>query len=215
MYYDDNGTFIGPITNNPDFQPGRLDGPDAILLRQINQRKSFGPQVHQIWESNPPGAVDPCGHELTARGIGLFPRRFGLPSYGYNKWLESGQLCGEDPRNFNKRNRGVPRLKHQCLQWPPLHRSSHLFDHSAVFLHPGIEVDRRLASSARHFALHRVQGFLRPVLAGSAARRHRVERLVRLKIQCSVVFRLADRINAGQAVAAHPAVSPIQTPSWC
>jgi len=27
MYYDDTGTFIGPITNNPDFSPGDWMGP--------------------------------------------------------------------------------------------------------------------------------------------------------------------------------------------
>ncbi len=105
MYYDDMGTFIGPITNNPDFSDGDWMG---TMLSYYGKSTNLiiCPSAPDKG-INPPGTVNPPGMADRAWHWTLSTPIY-ASSYGYNKWLESSQLYGEDPRNFNQES-GISR----------------------------------------------------------------------------------------------------------
>jgi len=98
MYYDDNKTFIGPISNNPDDSKGDWMGTmlsyygkstNLIICPCAPDRGNKNNAV------NPPGMADSAWHWTLSSPVYA-------ASYGYNKWLESSQIYGYDPRNFNQ-----------------------------------------------------------------------------------------------------------------
>lgn len=99
MYYDDNGTFIGPISNNPDDSQGDWMG---TMLTYYGKSTNLiicpsAPDmgIKPANAVNPPGLSDRAWHWTLSTPIYA-------SSYGYNKWLENGQIYGQDPRNFNR-----------------------------------------------------------------------------------------------------------------
>lgn len=113
MYYDDMGTFIGPITNNPDFSDGDWMG---TMLSYYGKSTNLiiCPSAPDKG-INPPGTVNPPGMADRAWHWTLSTPIY-ASSYGYNKWLESSQLYGEDPRNFNQES-GISRRPKLPSSW--------------------------------------------------------------------------------------------------
>jgi len=99
MYYDDNKAFIGPINANPDLSQGDWMG---------TMLSYYGKATNMILcpaapdkGVNPPGAGNPPGFADCAWHWTLSTPVY-ASSYGYNKWLESSAIYGNDPRNFNQ-----------------------------------------------------------------------------------------------------------------
>jgi prepilin-type N-terminal cleavage/methylation domain-containing protein len=105
MYYDDNKTFIGPISTNPDLSDGDWMG---TMLAYYGKATNLiicpcAPDrgIHPPGTGNPPGTSDSAWHWTLSNPVYV-------SSYGYNKWLESSQIYGYDPRNFNQ-EASIPR----------------------------------------------------------------------------------------------------------
>ncbi len=99
MYYDDNGTFIGPISNDPDDSQGDWMGTMLVYYGK-STNLIICPSAPDLG-INPPNAVNPPGLSDRAWHWTLSTPIY-ASSYGYNKWLENGQIYGQDPRNFNQ-----------------------------------------------------------------------------------------------------------------
>jgi prepilin-type N-terminal cleavage/methylation domain-containing protein len=105
MYYDDNQTFIGAITNNPDFSQGDWMG---TMLSYYGKSTNLiiCPSAPDNG-INPPGTVNPPGTSDSAWHWTLSAPIY-ASSYGYNKWLESSEYYGFDTNNFEQES-GVHR----------------------------------------------------------------------------------------------------------
>jgi len=100
LYYDDNKTFIGPISADPNKSEGDWMGTmlgyygraTNMIICPAAPDKGIPPPPAS--PNNPPGTADSAWHwTLSTPGYSS--------SYGYNKWLESN-VYGSDPRNFNQ-----------------------------------------------------------------------------------------------------------------
>lgn len=104
LYYDDNKTFIGPINPNPSFSQGDWMG--TMLLYYGKATNMIICPAAPDKGVNPPGAVNPPGTADSAWHWTLSDPSAPSPtyasSYGYNKWLESNVIYGNDSRNFNQ-----------------------------------------------------------------------------------------------------------------
>ena len=99
MYYDDNKTFIGPINANPALSQGDWMG--TMLAYYGRATNVIICPCAPDKGVNPPGTVNPSGTSNSAWHWTLSNPVY-ASSYGYNKWLESSQYYGYDPRNYNR-----------------------------------------------------------------------------------------------------------------
>jgi prepilin-type N-terminal cleavage/methylation domain-containing protein len=99
LYYDDNKTFIGPISSNPDDSQGDWMG--TMLGYYGKATNMIVCPAAPDKGVNPPGAVNPPGNADSAWHWNVSTPAY-ASSYGYNKWLESSAIYGADPRNFNQ-----------------------------------------------------------------------------------------------------------------
>lgn len=99
MYYDDNNTFIGAITNNPDYSQGDWMG---TMLGYYGRATNLiiCPAAPNTG-INPPGTVNPVGTSASAWHWTISTPAY-VSSYGYNKWLEANQYYGFDTNNFDR-----------------------------------------------------------------------------------------------------------------
>jgi prepilin-type N-terminal cleavage/methylation domain-containing protein len=98
MYYDDNQTFVGAITNNPDYSQGDWMG--TLISYYGNTTNLIICPTAPAKSTNPP-AVNITGTADTAWYWGISTPPYSS-SYGFNKWLESSQYYGENTNNFEK-----------------------------------------------------------------------------------------------------------------
>jgi prepilin-type N-terminal cleavage/methylation domain-containing protein len=99
MYYDDNNTFIGPISNDPNQSQGDWMGTmlsyygraTNVIICPCAPDKGINPPG----AGNPPGTADSAWHWTLSTPVYA-------SSYGYNKWLESSVYYGNDPRNYGQ-----------------------------------------------------------------------------------------------------------------
>ncbi len=99
MYYDDSGTFIGAITNNPDFSQGDWMG---TLLSYYGKSTSLVICPNAPDKGiNPPGTVNPPGTSDSAWHWTLSNPIY-TGGYGYNKWLQSSACYGFNTNNFEQ-----------------------------------------------------------------------------------------------------------------
>jgi prepilin-type N-terminal cleavage/methylation domain-containing protein len=96
MYYDDNQTFIGAITNNPDFSQGDWMG--TMLSYYGNAINLIICPAAPAQNTNAPG-VNIVGTSASAWYWGISTPPYAA-SYGFNKWLESSKYYGEDTNNY-------------------------------------------------------------------------------------------------------------------
>jgi prepilin-type N-terminal cleavage/methylation domain-containing protein len=97
MYYDDNKTFVGPLTSNPSTSLGDWMGTMIAY---------YGNATNVIFDPVAPDKGDPSTQNLNGFADAAWHWTVGGPpyfagSYGQNKWLE-GAVYGNDPRNFGK-----------------------------------------------------------------------------------------------------------------
>jgi prepilin-type N-terminal cleavage/methylation domain-containing protein len=97
MYYDDNKTFVGPLTSNPSTSLGDWMGTMIAY---------YGNATNVIFDPVAPDKGDPSGLNMNGLADAAWHWAPGNPpdyagSYGQNKWLE-GAVYGPDPRNFVK-----------------------------------------------------------------------------------------------------------------
>jgi prepilin-type N-terminal cleavage/methylation domain-containing protein len=99
MYYDDNQTFIGAITNNPDYSQGDWMG---TMLSYYGKSTNLiicpsAPDngIHPAGLVNPPGTSDSAWHWTLSTPIYA-------SSYGFNKWLESNLYYGNNTNNYGQ-----------------------------------------------------------------------------------------------------------------
>jgi prepilin-type N-terminal cleavage/methylation domain-containing protein/prepilin-type processing-associated H-X9-DG protein len=100
MYYDEAQTFVGPLNANPDLSQGDWMG---TMLNYYGKATNvlICPAAPDKGV-NPPGTINPPGTSDSAWHWNLEPPYVYSASYGYNKWLESDQYYGNDPRNFGQ-----------------------------------------------------------------------------------------------------------------
>ena len=99
MYYDDNQTFIGAITNNPDDSDGDWMG---TMLSYYGRSTNL--IICPCAPDNgisPPGTVNPPGTSASAWHWTLSTPIY-ASSYGYNKWLESSKYYGDNTNNYEQ-----------------------------------------------------------------------------------------------------------------
>ncbi|HWD18346.1 MAG TPA: type II secretion system protein [Verrucomicrobiae bacterium] len=99
MYYDDNKIFIGPISGDPNQSQGDWMGTMLGYYGRSTNLIICPAAPDKGWNSsssgNPPGTADSAWHWTLSTPVYS-------SSYGYNKWLESNQAYGYDPRNFGQ-----------------------------------------------------------------------------------------------------------------
>jgi prepilin-type N-terminal cleavage/methylation domain-containing protein len=98
MYYDDNKTFIGPTTSNPDTSLGDWMGTMLVY---------YGHAINLIFDPAAPDKGNPGGQNANGFADTAWHWTVGGPpyyagSYGFNKWLESNKYYGYDARNFGQ-----------------------------------------------------------------------------------------------------------------
>lgn len=98
MYYDDNNTFIGAITNNPDYSDGDWMG--TMLTYYGNSTNLIICPAAPSYPIKPPGTVNPPGTSASAWHWTISNPAYSS-SYGYNKWLESNLYYGYDVDNYD------------------------------------------------------------------------------------------------------------------
>jgi len=99
MYYDDNQTFIGATTNNPDYSQGDWMG--TMLSYYGNATNLIICPAAPALATNAPG-VNITGTSASAWYWGISTPTY-ASSYGFNKWLESSILYPPaDTNNYEK-----------------------------------------------------------------------------------------------------------------
>lgn len=97
MYYGDNKTFIGPISADPNQSQGDWMGTMLGYYGKATNVIICPCAPDRGWNAsgpgNPPGTADSAWHWTLSSPVYA-------SSYGYNKWLESNQIYGYDPRNY-------------------------------------------------------------------------------------------------------------------
>jgi prepilin-type N-terminal cleavage/methylation domain-containing protein len=99
MYYDDNQTFIGAITNNPEYSQGDWMG--TMLSYYGNSTNLIVCPAAPVNPITPPGTVNPPGTSASAWHWTISTPAY-ASSYGFNKWLESSAYYGYDTNNYEK-----------------------------------------------------------------------------------------------------------------
>ena len=106
LYYDDNKTFIGPINAiNPNLSQGDWMGTMLVYYGKATNMiicpAAPDKGIPPANPNNPPGTADSAWH-WTLTNNPAAPSPVYASSYGYNKWLESNAIYGNDSRNFNQ-----------------------------------------------------------------------------------------------------------------
>jgi len=106
MYYDDNHTFIGAITNNPDYSQGDWMG--TMISYYGNSTNLIFCPVAPDKGINPPGTGNPPGKADAAWHWTISTPTY-ASSYGFNKWLEANKYYATgnpavDTNNYDSEN---------------------------------------------------------------------------------------------------------------
>lgn len=97
MYHDDTGTFIGAITNNPDFSQGDWMG--TMLGYYGNSTNLIICPTAPAQNTNAPG-INITGTSTSAWYWGISTPQY-ASSYGFNKWLQANKYYGFNTNNYD------------------------------------------------------------------------------------------------------------------
>jgi prepilin-type N-terminal cleavage/methylation domain-containing protein len=96
IYYNDNKTFVGPISLNPSFSDGDWMGTLIDFYGRVTN-VLFCPSAKTLPSAS--GNNNGYADRAWTWNVPVGPTNFFAGSYGYNKWLE-GNVYLQDARNF-------------------------------------------------------------------------------------------------------------------